>query len=159
MVILFLIANLKKSNFKRNCIAIRDDELAAQAMGIFVYGHKLKVFILSAAISAYGGALLAFNIMFIEPNLFNWLDSARLIIIIFIGGINSLTGAFIMACFYYTFGEFFRFANVWRDVILAVIVICVNIFRPQGFFGSWEFSPCWIVSSLRKILPLKKEGN
>ena len=140
LVILFFIANLKKSNFMRRCIAIRDDELAAQAMGINVYGHKLKVFILSAAISSYGGALFAFNIMFIEPNMFNWLDSARLIIIIFIGGINSLTGAFIMACFYYTFGEVFRFANVWRDVILAVIVICVNIFRSQGFFGSWEFS-------------------
>ena len=158
VVILILIANLKKSNFKRNCIAIRDDELAAQAMGINVYAHKLKVFILAAAISSYGGALFAFNIMFIEPNIFNWLDSAKLIIIIFIGGINSLSGAFIMACFYYTFGEVFRFANVWRDVILAVIVICVNIFRPQGFFGSWEFSFRWLVSLPRKILPQKKEG-
>ncbi|MCL1818985.1 MAG: branched-chain amino acid ABC transporter permease, partial [Spirochaetaceae bacterium] len=102
LAILFFIANLKKSNFMRNCVAIRDDELAAQAMGINVYGHKLKVFIFSAAISSYGGALFAFNIQFIEPNLFNWLDSAKLIIIIFIGGINSLSGAFIMACFYYT---------------------------------------------------------
>ena len=158
LVILFLIANLKKTNFMRNCIAIRDDELAAQAMGINVYGHKLKVFILSAAISAYGGSLFAFNIMFIEPNIFNWLDSAKLIIIIFIGGINSLSGAFIMACFYYTFGEVIRFANVWRDVILAVIVICVNIFRPQGFFGSWEFSLRALASLPRKLLPAKKEG-
>jgi branched-chain amino acid transport system permease protein len=143
----------------RNCIAIRDDELAAQAMGINVYGHKLKVFILAAAISSYGGSLFAFNIMFIEPNLFNWLDSAKLIIIIFIGGINSFTGAFIMAIFYYTFGEVFRFANVWRDVILAVIVICVNIYRPQGFFGSWEFSLRRLVSLPLKLLPRKKEGE
>ena len=159
VAILFLVANLKKSDFMRKCVAIRDDELAAQAMGINVYGHKLKVFILAAAISAYGGALFAFNIMFIEPNIFNWLDSARLIIIIFIGGINSLTGAFIMACFYYTFGEVFRWANVWRDVILAVIVICVNIFRPQGFFGSWEFSFKWLLSLPRKIFAVKKEGQ
>ena len=157
LVILIFIANLKKTNFMRNCIAIRDDELAAQAMGINVYWHKLKVFILSAAISAYGGALFAFNIMFIEPGIFNWLDSARLIIIIFIGGINSFSGAFIMACFYYTFGEVFRFANVWRDVILALIVICVNIFRPQGFFGSWEFSFRWLASLPRKLVPVKKE--
>ena len=161
-VILFLISNLKKSNFMRNCIAIRDDELAAQAMGINVYGHKLKVFILAAAISSYGGALFAFNIMFIEPGLFNWLDSAKLIIIIFIGGINSLSGAFIMACFYYTFGEVFRFASVWRDVILALIVICVNVFRPQGIFGSWEFSFRWLASVItflpRKFLPQKREG-
>jgi len=146
LVILLLVSNLKKSNFKRACVAIRDDELAAQAMGINVYGYKIKVFILSAAISAYGGALFAFNIMFIEPNLFDWLDSAKLIIIIFVGGMNSFSGAFIVAFFYYTFGEFFRFANVWRDVILAILVIAVNIFRPQGFFGSWEFSPKRILS-------------
>ncbi len=150
VVILFLLSNLKKSNFKRACIAVRDDELAAQAMGINVYGYKLKVFILSAAISAYGGALFAFNMMFIEPNLFDWLDSAKLIIIIFVGGVNSLSGAFIVSFFYYTFGEFFRFANVWRDVILAVIVIIVNIFRPQGFFGNWEFSWRWLVSLVKK---------
>ena len=162
LVILIFIANLKKTNFMRNCIAIRDDELAAQAMGINVYWHKLKVLILSSAICAYGGSLFAFNIMFIEPGLFNWLDSARLIIIIFIGGVNSFTGAFLMAIFYYTFGEVFRFFNVWRDVILALIVICVNIFRPQGIFGSWEFSFRWLVSlpnkiRSRKLMPAKKE--
>ncbi len=153
LAILLLIANLKKSNFRRACIAIRDDELAAQAMGINVYGYKLKVFILSAAISAYGGALFAFNIMFIEPNLFDWLDSAKLIIIIFVGGMNSLSGAFIVALFYYTFGEIFRFANVWRDVILAVLVIAVNIFRPQGFFGGWEFSLKQLIAGASVRLP------
>ncbi len=152
LVILLLVSNLKKSNFKRACVAIRDDELAAQAMGINVYGYKIKVFILSAAISAYGGALFAFNIMFIEPNLFDWLDSAKLIIIIFVGGMNSFSGAFIVAFFYYTFGEFFRFANVWRDVILAILVIAVNIFRPQGFFGSWEFSPARLLAGARARL-------
>ncbi|MFA6508489.1 MAG: branched-chain amino acid ABC transporter permease, partial [Treponemataceae bacterium] len=157
LVILFLISNLKKSNFMRACIAIRDDELAAQAMGINVFGYKQKVFILSAAISAYGGALFAFNIMFIEPNLFDWLDSAKLIIIIFVGGMNSLSGVFIVAFFYYTFGEFFRFANVWRDVILAVIVICVNIFRPQGFFGSWEFSLKHLIVFFRRTALARKD--
>ena len=149
LAILLLVANLTRSNFKRACVAIRDDELAAQAMGINIYGHKIKVFILSAAISAYGGALFAFNIMFIEPNLFDWLDSAKLIIIIFVGGMNSLSGSFIVAFFYYTFGEFFRFAHVWRDVILAILVILVNIFRPQGLFGSWEFSPSRLLSGVR----------
>ena len=153
LAILLLIANLKKSNFRRACIAIRDDELAAQAMGINVYGTKLKVFILSAAISAYGGALFAFNIMFVEPNLFDWLDSAKLIIIIFVGGMNSLSGSFIVALFYYTFGEIFRFANVWRDVILAVLVIAVNIFRPQGFFGGWEFSFRQLFAGASVLLP------
>ena len=146
VVVLFIIANLKRSSFGRTCISIRDDELAAQAMGINVYAHKIKVFLLSAAIASYGGALLAFNMTFIEPNLFDWLESARLIVIIFVGGINSVTGALVTALFYYSFGELFRFANVWRDVILAVLVILVIIFRSQGLFGNFELSPTWIKS-------------
>lgn len=144
-VITFFIANLKRSRFGRNCIAIRDDELAASLMGINVYGHKMKVFILSSAITSYGGALYAFVIMFIEPNLFNWLESAKLIVITFVGGINSITGAILSSMIYYSFGEFFRFVDVWRDVLLALAVLLVTIFRSQGIFGSWELSP-------RKIL-------
>ena len=140
-VITFFIANLKRSRFGRNCIAIRDDELAASLMGINVYGHKMKVFILSSAITSYGGALYAFVIMFIEPNLFNWLESAKLIVITFVGGVNSITGAIISSIIYYSFGEFFRFVDVWRDVLLALAVLLVTIFRSQGIFGSWELSP------------------
>jgi len=141
LVITFLVANLKRSRFGRNCIAIRDDELAAAIMGINVYGHKMRVFILSSAITAYGGALYAFVIMFIEPNLFNWLESAKLIVITFVGGVNSITGAIVTSVIYYSFGEFFRFIDVWRDVLLAVAVLLVTIFRSQGIFGSWELSP------------------
>jgi branched-chain amino acid transport system permease protein len=137
-VILFLISSLKRTRFGRSCIAIRDDEMAAQAMGIDVYAHKMKVFVLASVVSAYGGALYAFNIMFIEPGLFDWMESAKLIVIVFVGGLNSLTGAFITSLFYYTFGEFFRFASVWRDVILALLVILVVIFRHKGLFGDWE---------------------
>ncbi|TVQ39045.1 MAG: branched-chain amino acid ABC transporter permease [Spirochaetaceae bacterium] len=150
LVVVLFVANLKKTAFGRTCIAIRDDELAAQAMGVNVYAHKIKVFLLSAAIASYGGALLAFNMSFIEPNLFNWLESAKLIVIIFVGGINSVTGALITGIFYYSFGELFRFAHVWRDVILGLLVILVIVFRAQGVFGSWEFSPAWIRSRFHR---------
>jgi branched-chain amino acid transport system permease protein len=146
LFITFLIYNLKRSRFGRDCIAIRDDELAASLMGINVYSHKMKVFILSSAITSYGGALYAFLIMFIEPNLFNWLESAKLIIITFVGGVNSIIGAIIASVVYYSFGEFFRFVDVWRDVLLALAVLFVTIFRPGGIFGSWELS-------LRNLLP------
>jgi branched-chain amino acid transport system permease protein len=140
LFITFFIFNLKRSRFGRDCIAIRDDELAASLMGINVYGHKMKVFILSSAITSYGGALYAFVIMFIEPNLFHWLESAKLIVIIFIGGVNSITGAILTSVAYYSFGEFFRFVDVWRDVLLSVAVLLVTIFRPKGIFGSYELS-------------------
>ena len=106
VVITFITYSLKRSRFGRDCIAIRDDELAASMMGINVYAHKIKVFMISSAITAYGGALYAFNILFIEPNLFNWLESAKLIIITFVGGLNSIAGVIAASAIYYSFGEF-----------------------------------------------------
>jgi branched-chain amino acid transport system permease protein len=141
VVITFIIYSLKRSRFGRDCIAIRDDELAASMMGINVYAHKMKVFIISSAITAYGGALYAFNILFIEPNLFNWLESAKLIIITFVGGLNSIAGVIAASAIYYSFGEFFRFIDVWRDVLLAVVVILVIIFRPGGLFQGLSLLP------------------
>lgn len=146
--LLFLIGGLKRTRFGRSCVAIRDDELAAQAMGINVYGHKMKVFVLASVISAYGGALYAFNIMFIEPGLFDWLESAKLIVIVFVGGLNSLSGTFLTSLLYYTFGEFVRFASVWRDVLLALLVILIVIFRHRGLFGDWEASWSWLRGAL-----------
>ena len=150
VVITVITACLKRSRFGRNCIAIRDDELAATLMGIPVYRHKMTVFILSSAITAYGGALYAFVIMFIEPNLFNWLESAKLIIITFVGGVNSITGAIVTSVVYYSFGEFFRFVDVWRDVLLALAVLLVTIFRSHGIFGNWELTPDTLLFRRRK---------
>jgi branched-chain amino acid transport system permease protein len=141
VVITFITYSLKRSRFGRDCIAIRDDELAASMMGINVYAHKMKVFMISSAITAYGGALYAFNILFIEPNLFNWLESAKLIIITFVGGLNSIAGVIAASAIYYSFGEFFRFIDVWRDVLLAVVVVLVIIFRPGGLFQGLTLLP------------------
>ena len=149
-VITFIIYSLKNSRFGRDCIAVRDDELAASMMGINVYAQKMKVFIVSSAITAYGGALYAFVVMFIEPNLFNWLESAKLIIITFVGGMNSITGVILTSAIYYSFGEFFRFIDVWRDVLLALVVILVVIFRPGGLFKSWELAPMKLIRSLKR---------
>ena len=141
VVITFITYSLKRSRFGRDCIAIRDDELAASMVGINVYAHKMKVFIISSAITAYGGALYAFSILFIEPNIFNWLESAKLIIITFVGGLNSIAGVIAASAIYYSFGEFFRFIDVWRDVLLAVVVVLVIIFRPGGLFQGLSLLP------------------
>lgn len=148
--ITFILYSLKRSRFGRNCVAVRDDELAASMMGINVYAQKMKVFIISSAITAYGGALYAFNILFIEPNLFNWLESGRLIIITFVGGLNSIAGVIFASAIYYSFGEFFRFIDVWRDVLLALVVILVVIFRPGGLFQGLELLPKKLIAKVKR---------
>ncbi|HEB10227.1 MAG TPA: branched-chain amino acid ABC transporter permease [Spirochaetales bacterium] len=148
--ITFILYSLKRSRFGRNCVAVRDDEMAASMMGINVYAQKMKVFIISSAITAYGGALYAFNILFIEPNLFNWLESGRLIIITFVGGLNSIAGVIVASAIYYSFGEFFRFIDVWRDVLLGVVVILVVIFRPGGLFQGLELLPKKLIEKVKR---------
>lgn len=148
--ITFILYSLKRSRFGRNCVAVRDDEMAASMMGINVYAQKLKVFIISSAITAYGGALYAFNILFIEPNLFNWLESGKLIIITFVGGLNSIAGVIVASAIYYSFGEFFRFIDVWRDVLLGVVVILVVIFRPGGLFQGLELLPKKLIEKVKR---------
>ncbi len=150
ILITFILYSLKRSRFGRNCVAVRDDELAASMMGINVYAQKMKVFIISSAITAYGGALYAFNILFIEPNLFNWLESGRLIIITFVGGLNSIAGVIVASAIYYSFGEFFRFIDVWRDVLLALVVILVVIFRPGGLFQGLELLPKKLIAKVKR---------
>ena len=98
VAVIFLVGLVITRNFKvtklgRNSLAIRNDELAAQVMGINVFKHKLSVFLLSAVFGSVAGSLLAFATYYIEPNLFDWNRSISLIVIVFFGGINSLTGA------------------------------------------------------------------
>jgi branched-chain amino acid transport system permease protein len=133
-----LVANFKRSRLGRAAIAIRNDELAAQAMGIDVYAAKMKIFVFGAALAALSGSLTAFFINYMEPKLFGWTTAVEQIIIVFFGGINSLTGAVVGTFLLGLLPEALRFAAAWRMVLYAVIIIAVINLRPQGLFGTWE---------------------
>jgi len=134
----WIVANFKRSRLGRAAIAIRNDELAAQAMGIDVYAAKMKIFVFGAALAALSGCLTAFYINYMEPKLFGWSTAVEQIIIVFFGGINSLTGAVIGTFLLGLLPEALRFAAAWRMVLYAVIIIIVINLRPQGLFGTWE---------------------
>jgi len=135
-----LMRNFKNSKFGRDCIAIRTDELAASVMGIDVFWRKMTVFLLSAVLGAVSGALYAFYVTYIEPDMFNWGRSVELIIVVFFGGLNSLTGCVVSSLILSILPEVLRFASEWRTVLYILIVIVTILFRPSGLFGSWELS-------------------
>jgi branched-chain amino acid transport system permease protein len=146
---LFVVRNYKYSRYGRQCQALKSDELAAKAMGINVTRLKLVTFVLAAAMTSYAGVLYGFFTTYVEPGAFGWTVSAQWIIIVFVGGINSLTGAAVAAVFLTALPELLRAASEWRITIYCVIVLLIINLHPSGLFGDYEFS----FKSLRRLLP------
>lgn len=149
---IFLVACYKNSKYGRQCLALRSDELAARSMGIDVNRMKLVTFLFASAITGYAGVLYAFYAQYLEPGYFNWTISAEWLIIVFVGGINSLTGALVSATILSSLPELLRFASAWRIIIYCVIVLIIINYRPNGIFGDWEINRLW----KKKKLPAVK---
>ena len=140
VVITYLVWNLKKSRFGRQCIALKSDELAANAMGINVNLLKTKAFIIASMITAYAGVLYAFHTTYVDAKIFTWNRSAEWLIVVFFGGMGSMTGAMVAGLLLGALPEILRAANDLRIIIYCAIVLFTINFRPQGLLGTYEFS-------------------
>jgi branched-chain amino acid transport system permease protein len=158
-VAVWLVRNVRRSKFGRDCLAIRTDELAAQVIGINSFAHKLKVFMLGAGLSAFAGALMAFFTTYVEPAMFGWMQSAIWIIMVFFGGRDSLTGTIIGATMLSALPEILRFASQWRVLIYCVIILLIINFRPAGLFGRWELSFAGLGARFRRSRGTPAEGG
>lgn len=141
VVVVIFVANVKRTKFGRMCVAIKNDELAAKSFGINVFAVKLKVFMLSAALTAYAGALYGFFITYVEPAMFGWIKSAEWVIIVFFGGVASLTGAVISGLLLTILPEVLRFASEYRIALYSVLILIILNFRPRGLLNEFELSP------------------
>ena len=151
VVITYLVWNLKKSRFGRQCIALKSDELAANAMGINVNLLKTKAFIIASMITAYAGVLYAFHTTYVDAKIFTWNRSAEWLIVVFFGGMGSMTGAMVAGLLLGALPEILRAANDLRIIIYCAIVLFTINFRPQGLLGTYEFSITRVINRLRGI--------
>lgn len=140
VILIILIWNLKKSRFGRQCIALKSDELTAKSMGIHVNRVKMIAFVLASMITAYAGVLYAFHTTYVDPSVFVWNRSAEWLIMLFFGGMGSLTGAVVSGFSLGLLPELLRAANNLRIIIYCIVVLVVINFRPQGMFGTHELS-------------------
>ena len=136
----FMVANLKNSRLGRNSLAIRSDELSAEAAGIDVFGHKMRVFVFGASLAGLAGGLQAFFIHYMDPMIFNVWTSVEQVVLVYFGGINSLTGCVVSTLLLSALPEAFRFARLWRVVIYSVFVVAILNLRPQGLLGDHELT-------------------
>ena len=136
----WLAWNYVRCRYGWRAVAVREDAIAAEMLGINVFQTKLRSLACSAAFCGIAGALLAHYLMFIQPAMFTGVQSTALITAVVAGGIGSLTGPILAAAVFVMLPEFLRMANMWRLVIYGLMMILIMIFRPAGLMGYREFS-------------------
>jgi len=163
VVTIIMVQKLINGSYGRAMKSIREDEIAARAMGIDPFKHLLLAFLISAFFSGVAGGLLAHLITTISPTLFTFFLTFNLLIIIVVGGLGSTTGAIIGAALFAWGGEalrvverpldlgFLKIPGVpgMRMVIFSIILMLVIIFARRGIMGRNEFSWDWLLTKLR----------
>lgn len=160
IVVMALLFTLTNSRHGRAIISIREDEIASESVGIFTTRYKLLGFSISAFVAGIGGGLFAHYIAFLDPNTFNFMKSVEIVVIVVLGGLGSLTGTIISGGILTALPEILRQFADYRLLIYSFALIVMMIFRPQGLFGTKEFS---LTSSLKSLVKLfsrnKAEGG
>ncbi len=153
MVVIVLVRNLLRSSYGRAIISVREDEIAAKAMGIDVAEYKIVAFVLGSFLAGLAGGLYAHINGFLHPNTFNFIKSFDPMIIIVFGGLGSITGT-IFASFAWALvleGILRIFLpqgfETWRFVVYPLLLLVIMLLRPKGIFGDYE------IPFLRQVLP------
>ena len=142
------ILNLLRAPTGRAFVAIRDSEISAQSMGIHLAYYKTLSFALSAALAGIAGALYAHKLQFISPDQFNILQSIDLLLMIVIGGVGSVHGAFLGAIFLITMPQAIAMLKDYlpaaigqapglQSVVYGTVLVAFVLFEPMGLYGRW----------------------
>ncbi|MDD4504205.1 MAG: branched-chain amino acid ABC transporter permease [Clostridiaceae bacterium] len=147
IVAIIILANLIRSRHGRNMIAVREEELASQIIGINVFKYKMTSLVISAAYAGIAGGLMGHYMTFLQPKMFSLAKSTELTIIVIFGGLGSISGSVLGALVLTSLPEILRAFYSWRLVFYGLAVIFIMISRPEGLMGGYELTP----SSMKKL--------
>ncbi|NLX63411.1 MAG: branched-chain amino acid ABC transporter permease [Clostridiaceae bacterium] len=137
---ILIISNFIKSSHGRACISIREDEIAAEAMGVNSTRYKVTAFTIGAFFAGIAGALYASTFNFIDPKIFGFSKSIDILVVVVLGGLGSISGSIIAAILLGIITTYLQaFANI-QMILYSLALIIIMIFRPQGLMGSKELS-------------------
>ncbi|MFO7154679.1 MAG: branched-chain amino acid ABC transporter permease [Caldicoprobacter oshimai] len=151
-----LIRNFLRSSHGRACIAIREDEIAAETMGINTTWYKVLAFVIGAFCAGIAGALYASYFYFIKPDLFGFLKSVDILVMVVLGGLGSISGSILAAILLAVISTLLQSFSEIRMILYALILIVIMIFRPQGLLGSKEISLS-VFNRLGRLFAFEKE--
>lgn len=139
-VTLMILFALLRSRHGRAIVSIREDEIAAEAVGINTTRYKALGFTISAVFAGIGGGLFSHYMAYLDPAIFNFMKSVEIVVIVVLGGMGSLTGTVLAASVLTSLPELLRGFAEYRLLIYSFVLVVMMIFRPQGIFGTAEFS-------------------
>lgn len=143
---ILVIRNFVYSNFGRGVLSIREDEIASDLMSVNTRQIKLLAFTLSSFFAGIAGALFAHVLQFISPRVFDIIKSTDILIMVYLGGIGSITGSIIGATIYTVLLEVLRPLGMWRMVLMPLVLVLLMIFRPRGIMGMREMR--WFIPNI-----------
>jgi len=135
---LVLLHNFLHSSPGRACISVREDEIAAESMGINTTKYKVAAFSMGAFFAGVAGAMYASYFYFLKPDLFNFNKSIDILVIVVLGGMGSLSGSVIAAVLLQLISTWLSAFPELRMVIYSLMLVAIMLFRPQGLLGSTE---------------------
>ena len=137
---LFVIKNLVNSSHGRACISVRENEIAAEAMGIDTTKYKVLAFTMGAAFAGVAGSLFAHYFYIAHPNSFTFMMSFNYLTMVVMGGLGSITGSIAGAVILTFVSAALASWPEWRMIIYSLVLIFLMIYRPQGLFGNVELT-------------------
>lgn len=143
----FFAHSFVTSQYGKNCIAVKQDEVAAQMMGVNLLKTKLTALFISAFFAGIAGGLFGFYMAYLVPSMFTATRSYDLLAAVVFGGMQSLIGPAIAAFVLVAVPELLRFFTEWRLIIYGLLFVIIMIFKPQGLLGYTEmnFTYTWQV--------------
>jgi branched-chain amino acid transport system permease protein len=136
----FVIARLVYATGGLAFRAVREDETAAEAMGIATTRVKVEAFVVASFFAGVAGALFAHAEGYVHTNSFSFVRSFEIVAFVVLGGLGSLTGAALAATVLTAAPELLRGLGEWRMILYSLLIIVTMIARPQGLMGSRELS-------------------
>ena len=154
-VTVLVVVNFTRSALGRACISVREDEIAAEAMGINTTKAKILAFVIGAALASIAGAFYASYFYVVKPETFRITKSIDILVVVVFGGMGSITGSILAAIGLGVTNMLLQSVPEFRMIIYALLLIIIMIFQPRGVFGSKEFTFSGILKQFKKNKELK----
>lgn len=151
VAMVILATNFKNSAVGRACIAIKEDEIAAESLGVNPVKYKVIAFMFGAVMASIAGALYATTYYVVKPETFGINTSINILIIVVFGGMGSLSGSVFAAIFIGVLNMLLQRYGEVRAIIYPAILVLVMIFRPQGLLGRKEVTIFTIKEDLSRL--------
>lgn len=145
---------LMNSTLGKGISAVKYDEISAEIMSVNTNNMKLIAFTFSSFLAGIAGGLFAHLLGFINPSSFGIMKSTESLVMVYLGGMGSLSGSVLSAIIFTILLELLRPAQIWKWVIIPLILILIMEFHPEGIMGSKELTQ--VFPWLKKLFPSNK---